>query len=129
MEQNHILERLTTGQSALEISVCKDTQDHSSSFLSASHLGEILYEYLLVWRYLIVLDDIRTWEIWNGIRNFFPDFGTMSRIIVTSRLSNVGTYFGFPGIQMSFLDRVKSWELLRETIFGTEGCPNELERM
>ncbi|XP_051133432.1 late blight resistance protein R1-A-like isoform X2 [Andrographis paniculata] len=178
IQQNHIFERLTTGQSSLEvipiigmtgigkttlaqsiygskcvsnhfeiriwitmfqectvrdvllqIFICKDTQYHSSSLLSASHLGEILYKYLFIWRYLIVLDDIWSWEIWNGIRIFFPDSGTMSRIIVTSRLSNVETYFGFAGIQMSFLDRVKSWELLCETIFGTEGCPNELENV
>ncbi|XP_051133078.1 putative disease resistance RPP13-like protein 2 [Andrographis paniculata] len=67
-----MLRECTVRDLLLQIPLCKHLQDHTSSLLTASHLGEILHKYLFDKRYLIVLDDI-SWEIWNDIRIFFPD--------------------------------------------------------
>lgn len=43
-------------------------------------------------RYLIVMDDMWSTEVWDDVRNIFPDDGNGSQIILTTRLSDVASY-------------------------------------
>ncbi|KAL8481970.1 hypothetical protein ACS0TY_028206 [Phlomoides rotata] len=74
------------------------------------------------------MDDIWSSEAWDQIRPFFPDNKNGSRVMITTRLSNLAfDLSGSRDFQMNFLDEDTSWALLCKTVFGEEGCPIELE--
>ncbi|XP_057804535.1 putative late blight resistance protein homolog R1B-16 [Salvia miltiorrhiza] len=92
-------------------------------------LGEHLHKNLKGRRYLIVIDDVWDTEIWDFLRRFMPDDHNRSRVLLTSRLSDVASYpdSRSPLHQMQCLNEDESWYLLREKVFGAEGCPFLLE--
>ncbi|XP_051115771.1 putative late blight resistance protein homolog R1B-16 [Andrographis paniculata] len=77
------------------------------------------------------MDDIWTLQAWYDLRRFFPDNGNGSRIIVTTRLSQVAASLGsHDPYPMTFLDTNTSWSLFCQTVFGEENCSHpELEQM
>ncbi|XP_057785048.1 putative late blight resistance protein homolog R1C-3 isoform X2 [Salvia miltiorrhiza] len=98
------------------------------SDLSENELGEKLYKYLYGRRYIIILDDMWSVEVWDKMRFFFPDYNDGSRVIVTTRLSNLAAELtNSNSIGMRFLDDVSSWNLFSKTVFGDEGFPLHLE--
>ncbi|KAL7115139.1 hypothetical protein ACP275_04G165900 [Erythranthe tilingii] len=95
-------------------------------------LGERMYKSLVGRRYLIVLDDMWSIEAWDKIKRFFPDNNNGSRVVVTTRLSNMATHLGSDSyLSMKFLDKDTSWKLFCEKAFPQEGggCPSELEEI
>ncbi|KAL8529819.1 hypothetical protein ACS0TY_007032 [Phlomoides rotata] len=90
-----------------------ETEDHQ--------LGVKLYRILWGRRFLIVLDD--------KIRFFFPDNDNRSRVVITTRISNVATHLSSSSLEMNFLDEDKSWNLFCENAFLEEGYPPELEEI
>ncbi|KAL7115037.1 hypothetical protein ACP275_04G159200 [Erythranthe tilingii] len=90
-------------------------------------LGDKLHKKLWGRRYLIVVDDIWSLEAWDRINIFFPDNNNGSRIVVTTRISDVAFHFDSLFIKLNFLDEDKSWKLFCEKSFGQVGCPSELE--
>ncbi|KAL0464140.1 UNVERIFIED_CONTAM: Disease resistance protein RPP13 [Sesamum latifolium] len=76
-----------------------------------------LYKSLKGRRYLIVIDDIWTTKAWDDIKMLFPDDNSGSRIMLTTRLSNLAAYVDScsPHHQMRFLNDDESWKLLQET--------------
>ncbi|XP_057775863.1 putative late blight resistance protein homolog R1A-3 [Salvia miltiorrhiza] len=98
------------------------------SNLSGGELGLQLFQYLSGRRYLIIMDDMWSIEVWDKIKFFFPDYNDGSRIIITTRMSNLNLELGGSyGIGMKFLDEASSWHLLCKTVFGGESFPPELE--
>ncbi|KAG8388496.1 hypothetical protein BUALT_Bualt02G0131700 [Buddleja alternifolia] len=93
-------------------------------------LGEQLYKSLIIRRYLIVIDDLWSTEAWDEVRRFFPDNHNESRIMITTRLSNVAICFG-PGDphKIEFLDEYKSWDLFCKKVFQQDVCPLELVKI
>ncbi|XP_012853776.1 PREDICTED: putative late blight resistance protein homolog R1A-3 [Erythranthe guttata] len=77
------------------------------------------------------MDDIWSVEVWDKVQLFFPDNGQGSRVMITTRLSNiVFQLIGSHGLVMDLLDVDKSWDLLYGSIFGKEeDCPVELEEI
>ncbi|KAL8557597.1 hypothetical protein ACS0TY_004882 [Phlomoides rotata] len=57
-----------------------------------SEIAENVYKSLKGRRYLIVMDDIWSTEAWDDVRNIFPDDKNGSRIMLTTRLSDVAAY-------------------------------------
>ncbi|XP_057775481.1 putative late blight resistance protein homolog R1B-8 [Salvia miltiorrhiza] len=105
-----------------------ENQLGQKSLISEGELGLKLYQYLWGRRYLIIMDDMWSIEVWDKIMSFFPDYNNMSRIIVTTRLSNLTSQLGESyGIGMKFLDEASSWDLFSKTVFGGESFPHELE--
>ncbi|XP_047969164.1 putative late blight resistance protein homolog R1B-16 isoform X2 [Salvia hispanica] len=96
--------------------------------LSVDELGDYLYKYLFGRKYFIVMDDMWTIEAWDRVRRFFPDNNNGSRMVVTTRLSNLASQFNYSnGLDLEFLDEDASWDLFCKTVFGEEACPLELE--
>ncbi|XP_047963569.1 putative late blight resistance protein homolog R1B-16 isoform X2 [Salvia hispanica] len=96
--------------------------------LSEYELGDYLYKYLFGRKYFIVMDDMWNIEAWDRVRSFFPDNRNGSRIVVTTRLSNLASQFNYSnGLDLNFLDENTSWELFCKIVFGEETCPLELE--
>ncbi|XP_022857083.1 disease resistance protein RPP13-like [Olea europaea var. sylvestris] len=70
-------------------------------------------------RCLIFLDDIWTTEAWDDLKNVIPmNSRNGSRIIITSRRTDVGRYIGSESslIELKLLDQEKSWELFSESM-------------
>ncbi|XP_020548010.1 putative late blight resistance protein homolog R1B-14 [Sesamum indicum] len=96
---------------------------------SDPRLAEFLYKCLKGRRYLIVMDDIWDIDIWDAVRRLFPDDSNGSRVLLTTRLSDVAVYANSSSRlhQMRFLNEADSWNLLCKKVFGEKDCPPELE--
>ncbi|XP_057801531.1 putative late blight resistance protein homolog R1C-3 [Salvia miltiorrhiza] len=100
------------------------------SDLSENELGEKLRKYLWGRRYTIILDDMWSVEVWDKMGVFFPDNNNGSRVIITTRLSNLAAKLTDSNtIGMRFLDDVCSWSLFSKTVFGDEVFPLQLEEI
>ncbi|CAI9090026.1 OLC1v1024709C1 [Oldenlandia corymbosa var. corymbosa] len=95
-------------------------------------LMEMLLEYLRCRRYLVVLDDVWSIDLWSRIRGAFPENQNGSRIVFTTRNQNVATSVG-PGSRVHRLQPLQerdAWTLFRKRTFWNEhehNCPAELE--
>ncbi|KAL3352670.1 hypothetical protein AABB24_020591 [Solanum stoloniferum] len=82
-------------------------------------------------RFLIVVDDMWSTDAWDNVSRLFPDDNKGSRIILTSRLTDLATYANPDGQphRLDFLNNDEGWELLHQKLFGKRGCPFELEEI
>ncbi|XP_047951645.1 putative late blight resistance protein homolog R1B-8 [Salvia hispanica] len=106
--------------------------DDELSGCNENELKDILYKRLFGRRYMIVLDDIWSTKFWDEIRMYFPDNNDGSRIMITTRESHVAQYVANSKSlhhDMQLLNEAVSWDLLRQTVFGEEDCPLELQEM
>ncbi|XP_069150352.1 putative late blight resistance protein homolog R1A-3 [Solanum lycopersicum] len=72
-------------------------------------------------RYLVVVDDIWSKDVWDSIRRIFPDCNNRSRVLLTSRETKVAIYaITSSPHKMNLLDLDNSWKLLRDQVFGLE---------
>ncbi|XP_057771560.1 putative late blight resistance protein homolog R1A-10 [Salvia miltiorrhiza] len=93
-------------------------------------LKDILYRNLCGRRYMIVLDDIWSTKFWDEIRRYFPDNNNGSRIVITTRESDVAKYADSEiqhHHQVQLLSESQSWDLLSQIVFQEEDCPHELQ--
>ncbi|XP_057793126.1 putative late blight resistance protein homolog R1B-14 [Salvia miltiorrhiza] len=110
--------------------VLSQASGDSDSDLSEAGLGEKLYKYLSCRRYLIIMDDMWNVEVWDKMRFFFPNYNDGSRIIVTTRMSNLAAKLSESyRVGMKFLDEASSWDLFSKTVFGDEDFPLQLEEI
>lgn len=97
----------------------------------SDRIGELIHKELLGRKYLIVMDDMWDIQAWEEVRWCLPPNDNGSRILVTTRLSNMAA--GFRSCiphEMKFLDEKQSWDLLREKVFAKEvPCPIALEEV
>ncbi|XP_070042151.1 putative late blight resistance protein homolog R1B-16 isoform X2 [Nicotiana tomentosiformis] len=92
-------------------------------------LADMLRKRLIGRRYLIVLDDMWDIKAWEDLRLSFPNGDTGSRIIVTTRLEEVGKQVKHDTdpYSLPFLTRDESLKLLQKKVFQKEACPHELQ--
>ncbi|KAL7148697.1 hypothetical protein ABFS83_06G196200 [Erythranthe nasuta] len=93
-----------------------------------SGLKHELYEHLKDKRYFIVVDDVWEREHWELLEDAFPDQGTSSRLLLTSRNKDISGRARYV-YEMKFLDPKQSWELFMKKAFieNNEGtCPQDL---
>ncbi|XP_019185759.1 PREDICTED: putative disease resistance RPP13-like protein 3 isoform X2 [Ipomoea nil] len=80
-------------------------------------LAEKLYQNLMHQRYFVVIDDIWSVEAWESVKACFPDNGNGSRVLLTTRSSDVATIIGSNNDfshQMQLLEECESWNLFHE---------------
>ncbi|KAL9170588.1 hypothetical protein ABFS82_04G154700 [Erythranthe guttata] len=118
---------ITVSQKYNVIELLLQLLSEKNSQIDEQLLGQKLHKMLWARRYLIVIDDIWSIEAWEEVSRFFPDNNNGSRIVVTTRISNVAIYFDSPCFELSFLDEDKSWKLFCQKAFDQVGCPSELE--
>ncbi|XP_040384134.1 disease resistance protein Pik-2-like isoform X2 [Oryza brachyantha] len=95
-----------------------------------------LRELLVDKRYLVIIDDVWSVLAWNDIKLAFPENDCSSRIIVTTRISEVGqSCCSNNGIDRNYemepLSEVHSRRLFCKRIFCTDedGCPDSLQEV
>ncbi|GER53521.1 disease resistance protein [Striga asiatica] len=116
----------------VEILVCLKTvwSRERLGQMGEHELGEKLHKSLSGRRYLIVMDDMWSIEAWDRIKFFFPDYNNGSRIVITTRLSNLAHELsGSCGLEVGFLDEDNSWNLFRKSVFGEHDCHLDLEEI
>ncbi|XP_047965788.1 putative late blight resistance protein homolog R1B-16 [Salvia hispanica] len=96
-----------------------------------NELREILYKRLFGRTYIIVLDDIWSTKVWDEIRMYFPDNSNGSRIVITTRESDVAKHVvGSKSLHhVRLLNKSASRDLLCQIVFGEEDCPDELQEV
>ncbi|KAG8378870.1 hypothetical protein BUALT_Bualt07G0029600 [Buddleja alternifolia] len=95
-----------------------------------AELGLRLRKYLFGRRYLIVMDNLWSTQGWDDFKLSFPNDVNGSRVMVTTRLTDVAISLGSHNpYLMNFLDENKSWNLLLEKVFTKESCSPELEKI
>ncbi|XP_019237644.1 PREDICTED: putative late blight resistance protein homolog R1A-10 [Nicotiana attenuata] len=94
-------------------------------------LMDMIYKNLKRKRYLVVMDDIWSNDVWDLMTRTFPDDNNGSRIILTSRLKDLAIHADpdSPPHEMRLLSSYESWKLLHDKVFGVEHeiCPPELK--
>ncbi|KAL5981358.1 hypothetical protein ACLOJK_015413 [Asimina triloba] len=106
-------------------------EDKSSSLSSPPSmrgLGKALAACLEKQRFLIVLDDVWSIDVWEGLRNALPDRRTGSRVLITTRVRDVALSTYGRVYELQFLTAKESWRLFCRKAFPPTGaCPPELE--
>ncbi|KAJ3679695.1 hypothetical protein LUZ60_017706 [Juncus effusus] len=83
-------------------------------------------------RYLIVMDDVWTTNLWEGINEILPDDKNGSRVLMTTRFLNVAKRAdpSSPPYELQLLNEKESLELLLKKVFlhhdPVSCCPAEL---
>ncbi|XP_051123383.1 putative late blight resistance protein homolog R1B-14 [Andrographis paniculata] len=91
---------------------------------SLDEVGTRFYQKLFGRRYLIVMDDMWSTGAWDELRRYFPDNKDGSRILLTTRLSNMVVSLGCHDLyRLAFLDENESWSLFCQNAFSQNGCP------
>ncbi|KAH0722076.1 hypothetical protein KY289_005120 [Solanum tuberosum] len=109
---------------------CFSLVNDNTYLKSTEQLAEQVYRSLKGRRYLIAMDDVWDTTAWDVVKRYFPDDKNGSRVILTSRLANVGIYAssGSPPHYMRCLSVDQSFKLFNLKVFGRETCPLELEK-
>nr|GMC82712.1 disease resistance protein RPM1-like [Ipomoea batatas] len=81
-------------------------------------------------RYIIVLDDVWSFDVWRDIKYAFPRQKFGSRIVITTRNSEIGqdACHQTQGdvYELKFLSKKDSWELFCKKTFLSDSCPPHL---
>ncbi|XP_073280463.1 putative late blight resistance protein homolog R1A-3 [Primulina huaijiensis] len=98
---------------------------------NAEFFIELVYKSLKGRRYLIVMDDMWHAEVWDKVRRAFPDDCNGSRVIITTRLSEVALNIDSDSHlhRMRLLDEDQSWALFCRKAFADERPPGHMEEI
>ncbi|XP_047975166.1 putative late blight resistance protein homolog R1A-10 isoform X2 [Salvia hispanica] len=101
----------------------------SSSSMDEKELEVRLHKCLWGSRYLIILDDMWSIDVWDRLKFSFPDCGEGSRLVVTTRMSNLAAQLtdSYSLVKIGFLDEVSSWTLFSKIVFGEQSFLTQLE--
>ncbi|KAH0756832.1 hypothetical protein KY290_020325 [Solanum tuberosum] len=106
-----------------------NTNDYDK--MNDSELADLVQKSLKGPRYLVVVDDIWSRDVWDSISQIFPNRNNGSRVLLTTRETDVAMYANTSSPhKMNLLDLDNSWKLLRDKVFGLEhDHPPELEEI
>ncbi|KAH6803434.1 hypothetical protein C2S51_031681 [Perilla frutescens var. frutescens] len=97
------------------------------SNMSMNQLKSVIKQFLKERRYLLVFDDVWSIQAWEGIKYAFPDGGCGSRVVITTRLVDVGLHatMGTDGhaYHLKPLTEQESWTLFCQKAFRGGPCP------
>ncbi|KAM3339432.1 hypothetical protein P3S68_029301 [Capsicum galapagoense] len=138
-----IVRRLTKPLSDLDIitisgmggidktTLARKAHDHLKIRNEDNELADLVQKILKSRRYLVIVDDIWSTDVWDSIRAIFPDCNNRSRILLTTRETKVAIYANpINRHEMNPLNLENSWKLLCAKLFGPEyDHPPELEEI
>ncbi|KAK4480900.1 hypothetical protein RD792_011758 [Penstemon davidsonii] len=89
-------------------------------------LSLMIHQCLKNRRYLVVIDDVWSTNMWDDLERFFPDDGNGSRIIFTSRIRGISPTNSIV-YSLPLLKEDQCWSLLVNKVFPEEPCPPQLQ--
>ncbi|CDP11699.1 unnamed protein product [Coffea canephora] len=96
-------------------------------------LSEFVKDFLKERRYILVLDDVWSLNAWQTIKYVLPDCNIASRIVLTTRITDVASASCLASHdfihKMSPLSYDDSWTLFCNRTFQSNGCPSYLEEV
>ncbi|KAJ6800500.1 putative disease resistance protein isoform X3 [Iris pallida] len=97
-------------------------KDKEKEKLEEVKVIEKLYDSLKEKRYLIVMDDVWSEDVWEQMQAAFPDEKNGSRVLITTRYLNVAKYADPTATpyELRFLTDVESLELLLKKAFANQ---------
>ncbi|KAM3204005.1 hypothetical protein P3L10_027414 [Capsicum annuum] len=108
---------------------CFSLVNDNTYLKSTEQLAEQVYRSLKGRRYLIAMDDVWDTSAWDVVKRSFPDDKNGSRVILTSRIANIGIYASSGSSHyMRCLSVEESLRLFNLKVFGRETFPFELEK-
>ncbi|KAI3464148.1 hypothetical protein Pfo_020811 [Paulownia fortunei] len=112
------------------LTILKEFTSQDMSSLSDHDLALTVRKYLEEGKFFLVMDDVWSVEAWNAIRDVLPKSNRTSKVLITSRYTNVGMHANRirEPHNLRFLTEEESWELLQLEVFGKlDDCPQELK--
>nr|GMC58078.1 putative late blight resistance protein homolog R1B-8 [Ipomoea batatas] len=95
------------------------------SMMTEDVLARKIYEHLEDKKYLVVLDNLRKKEDWDSFKVAFPENSEGSIVMVTTPYGNaVDSYW--KSHNLGKLSNEEGWVLLKNNVFGTKGCNDQL---
>nr|GME06838.1 disease resistance protein RPM1-like [Ipomoea batatas] len=95
-----------------------------------TQLKDFVINILSEQRYIIVLDDVWSFDVWDAIKYAFPRQKFGSRIVITTRNSEIGrdACHQTQGdvYELKLLSEKDSWELFCKKTFLSDSCPPHL---
>ncbi|XP_006346788.2 putative late blight resistance protein homolog R1A-3 [Solanum tuberosum] len=103
------------------------TKDYDK--MDDNELADLVQKNLKGRRYLIVVDDIWSTDVWDSIIGIFPNYNNGNRILLTTRKNEVAMYANTCSPhEMKLLSLENGWRLLCDKVFGpNHDHPPELE--
>ncbi|XP_010669435.2 disease resistance protein RPP13 [Beta vulgaris subsp. vulgaris] len=98
--------------------------------LDTDKLKEMLKTRLKDRKYIVFLDDVWQPHMWDEVKTCFPDTSNGSRILITTRVTDVARYTSprKPHF-LRFFTPEESWELFEKKVFQGDPCPNHLKTL
>ncbi|KAJ0725250.1 putative P-loop containing nucleoside triphosphate hydrolase, leucine-rich repeat domain superfamily [Helianthus annuus] len=98
--------------------------------MSEQQLGEKLYRRLKGRKYMVVFDDIWECSVWNNLKMYFPDDKTGSRVLFTSRDTDMSLHVqsARPAHVLRLRTEDESWDIFQKKVFRMGICPRGLEK-
>ncbi|KAH6758424.1 hypothetical protein C2S51_018659 [Perilla frutescens var. frutescens] len=115
------------------LSILKKFTTQDVSGLDDENLGQTVRACLEKQRFLIVLDDVWSGEVWGAIKDVLPhsNINGNGKILMTSRHSDIcfNTYPASSRVHiLRYLSEEESWKLLQLEVFNNDkSCPPELQ--
>ncbi|XP_060210048.1 putative late blight resistance protein homolog R1A-10 isoform X2 [Lycium barbarum] len=111
------------------LSLLRSTKELDGKFhkKDEGELADMLRKSLMGKRYLIVMDDMWSSKAWDDVRLCFPSENKGSRILLTTRNSEVACSAGTENrsLKMGFMDTDESWNLFQSIVFSNEELPSD----
>ncbi|XP_049396821.1 putative late blight resistance protein homolog R1A-3 [Solanum stenotomum] len=98
-------------------------------YVTEEALAEVIREHLLPGKYLIVLDDVWTWEPLDDVKIALPNKMRGSKVLFTTRDDKLGKFCCNEPHHLKFLTDNECWELLQKKVFHKDKCPRDLEEL
>ncbi|KAK4480941.1 hypothetical protein RD792_011799 [Penstemon davidsonii] len=109
------------------MSFSKTMIDKNSIFnLEDESLSLKIHQCLKNRRYLVVIDDVWSANVWDDLERFFPDDGNGSRMMLTSRIRGISPTNSIVH-SLPLLEKDQCWSLLENKLFPQEPCPPQLQ--
>ncbi|XP_015897321.3 disease resistance protein RPM1-like [Ziziphus jujuba] len=111
----------------------KQPLPHGADSTDSSKLKRIIVDFLLGKRYLIVLDDVWHMDGWDALKYAFPESNCGSRLMLTTRSSEVASTCTNESGGMIYdlkpLSFEESWTLFCRKTFLEKPCPTRLQKI
>lgn len=113
------------------VSTLLESLKEFSTGIWAPNDEERVRKILVLRKYLVVMDDMWSREVWDAVRRVFPDVGNGSRIMLTTRLYDVASHPDPSSklCEMQLMNADQSWSLLKQKVFIDDDCPFQLEKI